>query len=125
MRGFLPAGGNQPSETPATAVYETYVKHARDVGENRRSMEIRLGKALRKFVPDSPDIVGFRRRDGHYTTPDGNRVNGTIYVFPDLASCRASFVRLIGQEIDWPDEPTEWTQSLIGLPSQYRHRRGW
>jgi hypothetical protein len=127
MRGILLEGGDRPNETPATAVYEAYVKHARDVGENRRSIEIRLGYALRRFVPDSPDIVGFQRRDGRYTRPDGKRVNGTIYVFPELASCRASFARLLGQDIDWPAEPTEWTEELHDpeLPRDYRDQRGW
>jgi hypothetical protein len=116
-KGRLPWGGNTPNETPATAVYDAYIRHAQAVGERRRSIETKLGLLLRRYVPDSEGMVGFQRRDGHYKRPDGSRINGTIYLFPDLASCRASFATMVGQEIAWPDAPTEWTEGAVEYPT--------
>jgi hypothetical protein len=108
MQGHLPWGCDRPNETPATAIHKSYVKHAQDVGERRRSIETRLGIFLKKAVPHTPDMIGLSKREGGYTALKGKRVTGTIYVFPDLPVCRSDFVKLIGQPIAWNDPDANW-----------------
>ena len=96
MNGELPGGCEDPDQCPATRLFESYIKHAQQMGVRRRSIETRLGIFLQQNVP------GLKKIDGLYdvvTLQDGNGSTdrkgkrGNVYIFPPLVECRAAFAR--------------------------------
>jgi hypothetical protein len=75
-------------------VHAAYIDYASRVGQNRRSSQTELGKALRRLLGD------VRKRQA--MTPEG-RIN--VWDFPDLITCRKHF----DEVMNWPNH--EW-----GLP---------
>jgi hypothetical protein len=71
-------------------LFDNYVEHAKEQGVRRRTIEILLGKMLRKFVPGlrviQPRDSGRRRQ----------------YIFPPLDACRDGFCEQMGQHMPWP-----------------------
>jgi hypothetical protein len=73
-------------------VHNAYIEHAMRVGQNRKSCETQMGRALRKLLPN------VERRQ---ITRGNKRVN--VWVLPDLMTCREHFDKVM----KWPDH--QWS----------------
>lgn len=102
--GRLPEGCELHNECPTIGLFEHYIAHANKSGARRRSIETKLGTFLKKAVP------GIQKRLSAYRIQGGNNTQGSVYEFPDLATCRRDFSRMVEQEIPW-DGPDEWIQT--------------
>jgi phage/plasmid-associated DNA primase len=78
-------------------IHEMYLTHAIKIGQNRRSSETELGKALTKLLPSH------KKRQ---MSLDGGRINA--WEFPDLDTCRKEF----DEVTNWPDH--NWPCPEIG-----------
>jgi hypothetical protein len=108
--GQLPHGTkDQRNEVPAVLLFHDYLCHAGNIGARHRALETQLGIFLRKVVGGAQLL---KSRNRTYVDKYGFRHQGSFYIFPPLAMCRAKFVEQIGQQIAW-GPATDW------LPTPY------
>ncbi len=106
-RGELPWGCEGGTDScPTSRLIDQYVRHASRHGARRRAIETQIGMFLSKYVP------GLRKSEGSFKRWTNSRqmidVQGSIYTFPSLQECRATFSKKIQQEIKW-GERERWT----------------
>jgi phage/plasmid primase-like uncharacterized protein len=115
MRGELPAGCIDTNHCPKDKLFERYIYHSmKVVGSRRRSIETSLGMFLNKVVPGLKHhkLALISSPDPNVTPPgEGEDVYGRAYEFPSLRECRAAYVKLLQQSIDW-DENDEWSHEV-------------
>jgi hypothetical protein len=80
---------------PKSEMYEDYVQESGNAGARHRGTGTEFGMRLYRIVPG---LGQSREKD----TTSGTRRK--FYKLPPLAECRASFEKLLGQELVWPDE---------------------
>jgi Family of unknown function (DUF5906) len=91
---------DNPAKCPGRALFNSYIRHAKTTGVNRRKIETAIGMFIRGVVPKD----GFSTKVESYTfpTPLGIEVDrGTVYTFPPLEKCRAAFDEMLGQDVKW------------------------
>lgn len=93
--GQLPKADAVENGCSTSALYESYIEHAKKSGVQRRLSATAIGIFLREVAP------GVDRREATYA---GSRF---VYEFPSLTECRVSFTTLVRQEIVW-EKPYEW-----------------
>jgi hypothetical protein len=110
--GRLPYGTGEPGTCATDHLFNAYISHAQKMQAKERSIEVLLGRYLRKALGDLP--LGRRRTT--YRAYDGAEEYGPVYEFPPLAECRKAFASRLGHEIEW-GEPEAW------LPEPVRRAR--
>jgi hypothetical protein len=96
--GQLPHGTkDQRNEVPTPLLFDHYVHHAGKIGARHKALETQLGIFLRKVV----GAALLRSRNRSYVDTCGILQQGSFYIFPPLAVCRAKLVEQIGQQIAW------------------------
>lgn len=90
---------------PIDELFESYLKHARDTGNSRRSAETSLGIFLQRVIPG---VKRERRtvRSAKRSWEHGQRKY--IYQIASLAECRSKFDELLNTQFDWPPGPDDW-----------------
>jgi hypothetical protein len=101
-KGELPYGGGIHDDASCRVqhLFNDYVAHTGKTGR-RRSIETALGMFLNKHVP------GLKR---------GNDHQGSYYVFPTLAECRAAFEKKLQQTFNWTGPANWWKRERNDPP---------
>ena len=99
MNGEVVTGdGTWETTVPCKSFYDDYVTQADRVGIKRRSLEVEVGKALKKLVP------GMVRKRTFAENSDKYAARAWCYVLPSLTECREGFEDAVGQDVEWPSE---------------------
>jgi uncharacterized protein DUF5906/primase-like protein/TOTE conflict system primase-like protein len=99
-RGVLPGDLAGAGSSPTQRLYESYVRHAKDVGRPRRAIETMIGSFLRKAIP------AMSKRRGPFFIGNEERF-GPVLDFPSLADSRGAFERYLGAENLFDGEKSE------------------
>jgi hypothetical protein len=94
--------GKAAEQQPATewvtqierkTLHKEYREYVGNLGQSRKSSETELGMGLKKLVPN---LRVTNRVEEKRKVP--------IYVFPDLATCRTYFDRILYYQFPWDDD---------------------
>lgn len=107
---MLPGDQAGIGRTPANALRQSYIRHARDTGRSHRSIETQLGIFLKKAIPDITS-----RWEVHFEGTDERK--GRLMFFPPLSECRDSFRLYLGVEHLLRENPgAEWVADTALAP---------
>ncbi len=103
-RGLLLENHIDWEETVETSsLHSDYVNSLNFSGVSRRGTETKLGRFLKKYVPNIQNVQ----------ISTENAMN-RVYVLPSLEKCREGFEKVMGQKIEW-DEDMEVVSELSQL----------
>ncbi len=84
-------------------VFNSYLEYASDMRVNYKSISTQVGTFLKRVFPE------IKKLKGSYIVYDflddeGEKRQGTYYIFPNLKRSRKAFEEYIGQEIKWGED---------------------
>jgi len=104
LDGALPGSGGAKWESGPITVYledlrARLISKCRLLNASKRSLEVKLANALRRWAPGSKAIRK-KIEDGELLETDG-RGRARAYKLPPLEDCRKVFSRELGMDIEW------------------------
>ena len=112
--GELPCGISEVNRCLKRSLYLRYVQHAQLQGVRRRSIAVKIGMFLSKYV--GPNLK-MDEKQTYTIRRGGHNVQdiGWIYTFPSLWECRQRFASEMQQPITWGADPenTQWKKEAL------------